>query len=370
MSFECNAFGKKDVVTDTALSGFKIKRRAVGDNDVHLEILSSSICHSDIHHINREWNPALTGTQVVGHEMCGRAVAIGKNVKNVEIGKIYGVGCMVGTNCVDPVTGNFTCSRCVERKDEVYCEKGNIGTYGSPEVVDGVEQSTFGGYSTDIVVDAKFAVEIPEFYHDKLTVASPILCAGITVYTPLKRAGVTKGSKVGVVGVGGLGMFAIKIAQALGAEVYAVTRSTSKVQPLLDEGCKGVILSTDAENFKQYTGKLDCIIDTVSAKHDIAQLLGLLTPYGALGIVGASPEALDLPAFSLILGSKQIYGSLIGNIKDTQAVLNLCAEHKICVPVEVIKPEYINEAYKRVVNSDVKYRFSIDIQALREAKLE
>lgn len=370
MSFECNAIGKKDVVTDKDLTTFRIKRRAVGDNDVHLEILSSSICHSDIHHIRREWNPALTGTHVPGHEMCGRAVSVGKNVKNVEVGKIYGIGCMVGSRCVDPATGNFTCNTCVNNKDEVYCEKSNIGTYGSEELVDGVEQNTYGGYSTDIVVDAKFAVEIPEFYHDKLTVASPILCAGITVYTPLVRAGVKAGSKVGVVGVGGLGMFAIKIAQAMGAEVYAMTRSTSKVQPLIDEGCKGVILSTDPENFKSYAGTLDCIIDTVSAKHDVAQLLGLLKPYGALGLVGASPEPLDLPTFSVIFGSKQIFGSLIGNIKDTQAVINLCAEHKIVVPVEVIKPEYINEAYTRVINSDVKYRFSIDIQALRDLKLE
>lgn len=368
-SFECNAIGMPDVNTGNELQLMKIKRRAVGPNDVHLELKAASICHSDLHFIKQEWGP-LKGKQCPGHEMIGKAVAVGANVKNIELGKLYAVGCMVGSNCVNPDSGEFTCSSCTVDKDEVYCEKGNIGTYGSREVVDGVEQVTYGGYSTDIIIDSKFAVEVPEFFHDKLHLATAIACAGITVYTPLKRAGCAPGKKVGVNGIGGLGMYAVKIAQAMGAEVIGITRTQAKVQELKDAGAKDVIVSTVAENFEPYKGKLDIIIDTVSAKHDLGALLNLLRPHGALGLVGASPDPLEFHTFSLIMGSKQLFGSLIGSIEQTQEVYNLCAEHKILVPVEVIKPEQINEAYDRLVKCDVHYRFAIDIEALRAAKIE
>jgi len=329
-----------------------------------LKSKKASICHSDIHHIRQEWGPA-PGTQVVGHEMVGEVKQIGANVTNVKVGDIVGVGCMVGANCFDE-DGKPTCHSCCADKDERYCETGRIKTYGTPEVVDGVKQVTYGGYSTDIVVDAHFACKVPEFFHDKLQFAPPIFCAGITLYTPLKRAGAGPGKKVAINGIGGLGRYGLEIAKALGAEIYAITRSASKVDELKALGCKDIIMSTDTEQMKQYSRSLDIIIDTVSAPHDLDSLMGLLKPKAQFGLVGASPKKLELHPFSVVLPDITFFGSLIGTIEDTNAVLQLCGEHKITVPVEIINPNYINEAYERVLKSDVKYRFVIDIDELRK----
>lgn len=363
MSFEIKAYGALQAEVDSTIVPLTIKRRAVGPNDVHIKITSASICHSDIHHIRQEWGPA-PGKQVVGHEMVGNIVAIGENVKTHKVGDFVGVGCMVGAKCTE--NGTRHCSSCVNEKDERYCEKGNIGTYGTPDEIDGEKCVTWGGYSTDIVVDAHFACPVPDFYTgENLKYASPILCAGITTYTPLKRFGAGPGKTVGVNGVGGLGMYCVMIARAMGAEVYAFTRSQSKVADLEALGCK-VIVSTDEEQMKAARGTLDLIIDTVSADHDINSLIATTKVKGTYCVVGGSPEPLKLAAFSLIFGDRVAAGSMIGTIEDTCEVLKLCAEHKICVPVEVIKPDQINEAYTRVMKSDVKYRFSIDIESMRQ----
>ena len=297
--------------------------------------------------------------------MVGEIVAVGENVKDKHIGQFVGVGCMVGANCTDE-HGARTCTSCTVDKDERYCAKGNIGTYGSPDETNGEQHSTWGGYSTDIVVDSHFACPVPDFFKgENLKYASPILCAGITVYTPLKRAGVTKGSKVGINGIGGLGMYGIQIALALGADVYAFTRSQSKVEDLMKLGCKEVILTTEDDQVAKHRKTFDFILDTVSADHNVNQLLDCIKYKGSFGLVGASPTPLPISTFSLIMGDINFFGSLIGTIQDTIEVLQLCAEHKICVPVEVIKPDEINEAYARMLKSDVKYRFSIDIEAMR-----
>ena len=274
---------------------------------------------------------------------------------------------MCATNCQHPETGDFSCDSCVKNHDERWCHKGHIQTYNGQLTVDGVTTTTtLGGYSTDIVVNDRFVCPIPAFYHgENLKYASPILCAGVTVGTGMRRGNVKAGSKVGVNGIGGLGIYAVLIAQAFGAEVFALTRSQSKVADLMAMGCKDVILTTDAEQVGKYAHQLDFIIDTVAVDHNIDQLLGLLAQNGSFCMVGAQPEPLKIGPLALLMGGVQIFGSIIGSIQDTIDIINLCAEHKIIVPVEVIKPDYINEAYDRMYKSDVKYRFSIDIDAMR-----
>lgn len=362
MSFEVKAMGAMQAEVDSTITPITIKRRAMGPNDVHIEIKKASICHSDIHHIRQEWGPA-KGQQVVGHEIAGVVVAKGENVTDLAVGDFVGVGCMVGANCFE--NGKPTCQSCTVNKDERLCRQRMLGTYGGRELVDGVEQNTLGGYSTDIVVQSHFACKIPEYFHDKLEFAAPILCAGITLYTPLKRAGAGPGKKVAINGIGGLGRFGLAIAKALGAEVYAISRSQSKVAELLEFGCKDVILSTDADQMQKYANFFDIIIDTVSAVHSLNELLALIVPQGQLGIVGGSPDLTFTP-FMIIAKDLNVFGSMIGTIEDTKAVLQLCADNKIAIPVEIIKPDYINDAYERVLKSDVKYRFVIDIDELRK----
>lgn len=277
---------------------------------------------------------------------------------------------MVGANCVND-KGEFTCHSCSVDKDERFCEKGQIGTYGSPDVVDGEERLTAGFYSTAVVVDSKFAVHVPEFYTrpENLKHASPILCAGVTCYSPFKRlfGAVTaenptpaKGKSIGVNGIGGLGWFAIRNALALGAEkVVAFTRSPKKIPELLAMGCTDVVLSTDSEQLKKYATKLDLIIDTVSAVHDVDSLLALIRPKGSYCIVGAPPQH-NITPFSLIARDINFFGSLIGSIENTQEIIDLCAKNEVKMPVEVIAAENINEAYERMMKSDVHYRFAID----------
>lgn len=366
MSFECTAWGAPDAAKSSVVEKMTIKRRALGPNDVHIKILNSSICHSDCHHIRGEWGP-LKGQQVVGHEMTGIIQAVGEKVDPARVGTWAGVGCMVGAKCLDKTTGKLTCNSCVNNKDERFCEKGQIGTYGSVEIMaDGTEQATMGGYSTDIVVDANFAVEIPEFFQqpENQRFGPPIMCAGTTLYTALVHGGCGPQKRVGINGIGGLGYFGISIALAMGAEVYAFTRSESKKADLLALGVKDVIITTDEEQVKAYANKLDLIVDTVSAVHNIDQMLSLLAPFGKLGCVGAPPTMSFMP-FSMIIKQLSVYGSIIGSIQHSREVLELCAKHKICIPVEMINPKDIEASYGRMLKSDVKYRFAIDMDAMR-----
>eukprot|EP00461_Guttulinopsis_vulgaris_P000257 UN00257 len=366
MSFTCKGVGAPQAEVDSKLQIVEFKRRKCGDNDVHIKILKASVCHSDIHTVRQEWGPQ-KGLQIPGHEIFGQVVEAGKNVSNAKVGDYVAVGCMVGAKCLNEETNKLTCCSCVQDKDERFCEKGQIGTYSSPDVVDGVECVTYGGYSTDIVVNSNFIVHVPEFYQkeENQKYAPAIACAGITLYSPLKRAGAGPGKKVAINGIGGLGMFGVSIAKALGAEVYALTRSESKKADLEAMGVK-VIMSTNPEEMELYKRKLDIIVDTVSADHDINALLSLIKPKGTMAIVGGVPEPLKLATFALIMGDINLIGSLIGTIQDTQEVYNLCAANQVCVPVEIVEPEDLNDAWDRVVASQVKYRIVINIDSLRK----
>lgn len=364
MSFEVNAYGAPNAEESSVVQKMTIKRRAVGPNDVHIKIMQASICHSDCHHIRGEWGP-VKGQQVVGHEMIGIIQAAGANVDQTKVGTWVGVGCMVGAKCVDE-NGKFTCNSCTKNKDERFCEKGQIGTYGGEEIMDGEKTGTKGGYSTDIVVDHNFAVPIPDFYTEPENQphAAPLLCAGTTLYTALRHGGCAEGKKVGI---GGLGYFGVAIAKALGAKTYALTRSESKRADLMAMGCEGVIITTDEEDVKKHANSFDLIVSTVSAVHNIDQLLGLLVPFGKLGCVGAPPTMQYCP-FSMIIKQLSVYGSIIGSIEHSKEVIALCAEHKIKIPVEVIHPRDIETSYERMLKSDVKYRFAIDMEAMRRGE--
>jgi len=368
MSFEVKAWGA-ELEVSTKIVPVTIKRRAIGPNDIKVVTKAASICHSDLHWKNGDWGKLETRYAVPGHELIGVVEQVGENVTNVKAGDWVGLGCMVGTNCTNE-NGEFTCHSCTADKDERFCEKGMIMTYGSPEVVDGEERLTAGYYSTAVVVDSKVAVKVPEFYTrpENLKHASPILCAGVTCYSPFRRlyGAVTaenptpaKGKLIGVNGIGGLGWFAIRNALSMGAQVVAFTRSAKKIPELLEMGCTDVVLSTDPEQLKKYSTKLDLIVDTVSAVHDIDSLLVLLRTKGNYCIVGA-PEKHSFSPFSLLMRELNIFGSPIGSIEVTQEIIDLCAKNEVKIPVEVVAFEDINEAYERMLKSDVHYRFAID----------
>lgn len=369
MSFECHAYGAKDASVSSVVEKLVIKRRNPGPNDVHIELRAATICHSDCHTIRGEWGPLQHPVNaVVGHEGVGVIVAVGENVSKDKVGTWVGVGCMVGANCAEE-NGERTCTSCVKHKDERFCTKGPNFTYNSPDIVDGEETGTKGCYSTDIVINQHFAVPLPDYFTktENLNFAPAIMCAGTTLYTALVTGKCGPGKKVAINGIGGLGMYGISIAKALGAEVYALTRTESKRADLLAVGCTDVIITTDAEQVKSFNGKLDLIIDTVSAVHDTDALLSLLVPYGALGIVGAPPTLTCAP-FSLVARQTSIYGSMIGSIEHSREVLELCAKHEIKVPVELIHPKDIETSYARMLNSDVHYRFAIDLEAMRRGE--
>jgi uncharacterized zinc-type alcohol dehydrogenase-like protein len=365
-TFEANAYGATSFETRNTLEPFTIKRREPKSDDVHIEIKYCGICHSDVHQIRSEWptdpkNYQDNGGLVVGHEIVGIVARVGDNVTNFKPGDYVAVGCLVGgcNACHEhPIAGGI---------NEQYCPK-SIGTYCSPDVDN--FGFTKGGYSTDIVVNKDYVVRVPQKYVDnnQLAEIAPILCAFITTYTPLKRAGIKKGDKVGVAGFGGLGCAAIKLAVAMGCDVTLFTTSENKIEDAKRLGCEDVILSKDVENFKRIGRKFDLIIDTISAPHNIDNLLSCIVPCGSLALVGASPTALQFMPFQLILPSINLFGSLIGNIADTQSCIDFCAEHNITMDIEKIPADYINTAYERLLKSDVKYRFVIDIDTLREKK--
>ncbi len=336
---------------DAPLKELEIQRREPTSKDVEIEILYCGVCHSDLHTARNDWGGTVYPS-VPGHEIVGKVVSVGSDVTQYKAGDIAAVGCMVDS-CQ-------TCDSC--KKDlEQYCLTGFTGTYNSKDKHLGGR--TFGGYSQTIVVDEHFVLKVPE--HLDLGAVAPLLCAGITTWSPLRHWKVGKGSKVAVVGLGGLGHMAIKLAHALGAEVTLFSRSPKKKQDAFDLGADKVVISTEKEEMNQVRGKFDLIIDTVPYKHDLNDYLFTLGVDGTLVLVGyiGAMEVL-LYSVPLIMGRKAVAGSLIGGIAETQEMLDFCGEHNIIAEVEMIKMQDINEAYERMLKSDVHYRFVIDMKSL------
>lgn len=326
-----------------------IERRDVGPNDVLIEIQYAGICHSDIHTVNGDWGPQPFPV-VPGHEIVGAIAQIGPEVTRHQVGDRVGVGCMVNS-CGE-------CSNC-RNGDEQHCLHGMVPTYAGTDR-DGT--TTQGGYSTHVVVDADYVLTVPDGID--LAAAAPLLCAGITTYAPLRRWGAGPGKKVAIVGLGGLGHMAVKIADALGADVTVLSQSLKKQEDGLRLGADDYFATSDPSTFEQLAGRFDLIINTVSASIDINAYLGLLAVDGTLVNVGAPADPLPVHAMSLILGRRSFAGSMIGGIALTQEMLDFCAEHRIGSDVEVIAADRINEAYERVLGSDVRYRFVIDANTL------
>ncbi|MCB1182986.1 NAD(P)-dependent alcohol dehydrogenase [bacterium] len=331
-----------------------IKRRATGDNDVKIEILYCGICHSDLHTVRNEWSDFMQTVYpcVPGHEIVGRVTEVGANVSAHAPGDIVGVGCLVDADKNCPVCESHT---------EQFCANA-VYTYNGPDKhLGGV---TYGGYSSDIVVDSHFVLKVPT--NLELSGVAPLLCAGITTWSPLRRFGVKEGHKVGIIGLGGLGHMGVKFARAMGAHTVVFTRSEAKARDALELGAHEVIISTDPEQMAAHAFSFDFILDTVSAVHDINAYIQLLTLRGHMTLVGAPDKPVPLASMALIFGERSISGSLIGGIRETQEMLDFCGEHGITSDVEVIRIQDINAAYDRLMKSDVKYRFSIDMASLRE----
>ena len=334
---------------DAPLEPTTITRRAVGPNDVLIEIAYAGICHSDIHTVNGDWGPQ-PYPLVPGHEIVGTVAEIGPEVTGHAVGDRIGVGCMVNS-----------CGQCTNCRngDEQYCAEGMVPTYGGADRDGTITQ---GGYSTHVVVDAGFVLSVPASLD--LAAAAPLLCAGITTYSPLRRWGAGPGRKVAVVGLGGLGHLAVKIAAAMGAEVTVLSQSLKKKEDGLRLGAEHYYATSDRAAFEQLAGSFDLVLNTVSAVIDVDAYLSLLTVDGALVNVGAPAEPLSLNIFSLIGGRRAYAGSMIGGIAETQEMLDFCAEHGIVPETELISADRVNEAYERVLASDVRYRFVIDAATL------
>jgi Zn-dependent alcohol dehydrogenases len=328
-----------------------IERRDLQPHDVLIEIKYAGICHSDIHTARGEWGP-VQYPLVPGHEIAGIVVKVGSEVTKYAVGDRVGVGCMVDS-CRE-------CANC-RQGEEQYCLNGNTGTYAA---IDRYGQYTQGGYSTHIVVTEDFVVRIPDGI--ELDVAAPLLCAGITTYSPLRHWGAAPGKKVAIVGFGGLGHMAVKLAHAMGAEVTVLSQTLSKKEDGLRLGADRYYATNDAETFKKLAGSFDLIINTVSAKIDINAYLSLLRLEGTLVNVGAPSEPLDVNVFSLIGHRRSFAGSMIGGIRETQEMLDFCAENRIAPEIEVVSADQIDEAWERVLASDVRYRFVIDISTMEK----
>ncbi|MBS1958540.1 MAG: NAD(P)-dependent alcohol dehydrogenase [Bdellovibrionales bacterium] len=328
------------------LQSYSFERRDPKADDVVIEIAYAGICHSDIHTVRGEWGPAAYPC-VPGHEIVGKVVKVGKKVKKFKVGDLAGVGCFVDS-----------CGKCQSCKthEEQLCTTHCSFTYNSTEQ-DG-KTPTQGGYSQHIVVKGKYALKLKKGM--PLDRTAPLLCAGITTYSPLKRFGVKKGHKVGVVGLGGLGHMAVKLAKSMGAEVTVFSTSPSKEQDAKKLGAKYFILTKDPKNFETVAGNFDLIINTVSVNHDFSPFLASLKTGGTMCLVGVAPKPNEVGAIELIFGRKNLSGSLIGGIKETQEMLDYCARKKVYSDIELIDASQINEAYERTIKSDVKYRFVID----------
>jgi uncharacterized zinc-type alcohol dehydrogenase-like protein len=335
------------------LSSATIPRRDPGEYDVQIEILFCGICHSDLHSVRNEWrrfSPTIYPI-VPGHEIVGRVTNVGSAVTRYKPGDLAAVGCMVDSD--------GTCAQC-KKGLEHFCPN-MILTFNSPDKhLGGV---TYGGYSDNIVVDERFVLRVPS--NLDLAGAAPLLCAGITTYSPMRQRDVTKGKKVGVIGLGGLGHMGVKFAHAFGAHVVVFTTSLHKKDDALRLGADEVVVSRNTDEMQKHAGSFDFILDTVSADHDIDAYLNLLGLEGNLTLVGAPPKPLAVSAFALIPGRRSLSGSNIGGVAETQEMLDFCGEHNITADVEVIPIQKTNEAYERLLKSDVKYRFSIDMGSLR-----
>lgn len=329
-----------------------IPRRDLTDTDVQIEILFCGICHSDLHMVRDEWGGTVYPI-VPGHEIVGRVTSVGRAVSKFHSGDIVGVGCLVDSD--------GTCAQCHAGYENDCAER--VLTYNGPDRHSG--GVTYGGYSDSVVVDERFVLRVPP--NLDLAGTAPLLCAGITTYSPMRHWGVSQGKKVGVVGLGGLGHMGVKFARAFGAHVVVFTTSAHKKDSALRLGAHEVVVSNDEAEMQKHANSFNFILDTVSAQHNVDAYLELLAPGGTMVLVGAPPEPLSVSAFSLIPGRRSLAGSNIGGIRETQEMLDFCGKHNITSDVEVIPIQDVNRAYERLVKSDVKYRFSIDMSSLKSA---
>src|SRR5580698_2837936 len=339
----------------SSLASTTIARRDLTEHDVQIEILFCGVCHSDLHQVRNEWSGLMPTAYpcVPGHEIVGRVAKVGPAVTKFKPGDLAAVGCMVDSD--------GTCPEC-KAGFEQFCPNFAL-TYNFPDKhLGGV---TFGGYSDSIVVKDHFVLRVPQ--NLDLAGAAPLLCAGITTYSPMRHWGVTKGKKVGVVGLGGLGHLGVKIAHALGAHVVVFTTSPNKKDDAIRLGADEVVISKNADEMQKHVGSFDFILDAVSANHDINAYLNLLRRDGNLTLVGAPEKPLAVAAFNLLFGRKSLSGSPIGGIAETQEMLDFCGKHNLTADVEVIPIQKVNEAYDRLVKADVKYRFAIDMASLKSA---
>ncbi len=332
------------------LAPFQIERRTLGANDVQIEILFCGVCHSDIHQVRDEWGGSIY-PMVPGHEIVGRITSVGADVKSFTVGQLAGVGCFVDS-C-------RTCPSCLANEEQ-FCDSGMVATYNGR---DKAGNPTYGGYSTQIVVDEKYTLHVAESL--PIEGVAPLLCAGITTYSPLRHWKIGKGHKVAIVGLGGLGHMGVKFAAAFGADVTVLSTSAAKEQDAYKLGAHHFAVTKDAEVMQGLQGKFDFILSTISAQHEYNDYLNLLTVNGTMVVVGVPPQPSIVGAFNLIGKRRSLAGSLIGGIKETQEMLDFCAEHNIESDVEVIKAEQINEAYERMLKGDVRYRFVIDIASIK-----
>jgi uncharacterized zinc-type alcohol dehydrogenase-like protein len=332
------------------LAPFEITRREVGDHDVQIEIAYCGVCHSDVHQARDEWGGSMF-PMVPGHEIVGRVSRVGAQVRRFRVGDLAGVGCLVDS-C-------RTCDSC--RRDlEQFCARGAAFTYNGTEMDRGTP--TYGGYSARVVVVEEFVLALSP--GSDLASTAPLLCAGITTYSPLRHWNVKKGDRVAVVGLGGLGHMGVKLAASMGAEVTMLSTSPGKEGDARRLGAHAFALTSDSGTFRKLASRFDLILDTISAPHDLEAYLGMLRVDGVLVMVGVPPTPAPVKAFSLIGGRRSLAGSLIGGIRETQEMLDYCAEHRIGADVEVIPIQKINEAYDRMVRGDVRYRFVIDVATL------
>jgi alcohol dehydrogenase (NADP+) len=352
-TYEARAYAASSA--SSGLAPATIRRRAPRPQDVQLEVLFCGVCHSDLHQVRNEWQKTMPTVYpcTPGHEIVGRVTKAGSAVRKFKEGDLAAVGCMVDSD--------RTCAACREGQEQ-FCEGPATFTYNSPDKhLGGV---TYGGYSDSIVVDEAFALRVSD--RADLAGTAPLLCAGITTYSPLRHWNVRKGQKVGVVGLGGLGHMAVKLANAFGARVVVFTTSPGKGEDAVRLGAHDVVVSRNAAEMQKQLGSFDFILDTVSAVHDLNAYLDLLKRDGTLTMVGAPETPLPVGVFSLLFGRRQLAGSIIGGIRETQEMLDFCAEHGITSDVEVIPIQKINEAYDRLAKSDVKYRFVVDMASLKK----
>ncbi|MBL9002114.1 MAG: NAD(P)-dependent alcohol dehydrogenase [Phycisphaerae bacterium] len=333
------------------IAPFSIVRRDPLPSDVEIDILYCGVCHSDLHFARNEWG--FTAYPVVpGHEILGRVTRIGEKVTKFKVGDLAAVGCLVDS-C-------RTCASC-RAGSEQFCLGGPVFSYNGPDKHSG--GMTFGGYSERIVCDEAYTLKVPSGLDPAR--AAPLLCAGITTYSPLRKWGAAKGKKVGIVGLGGLGHMGVKFAHAFGAHTVLLTTSESKIADGKRLGADEVVISKNADAMAKHAGSFDMILDTVSADHDLNALIGLLKLDGSLVIVGAPPNPLPLAVFGLLMPRRHVSGSLIGGIAETQEMLDFCGKHNVVCDIELIRMQQINEAYERMLRSDVKYRFVIDMASIR-----